>query len=214
MLFPLRHALLLMAAFSVCAFAADDLPKGLFRGTMVGYEGTPALGQLRVANQSGDIFQCGYDSRSYLEMQRRRITVAKLEPGDPLEVLADNPPGSTACYVRTVHVTPPPSSPARQRRIQELKGDTRAPRKEALPRTYVTISGVVTETGESWLTLRTREGPETVRLTGDTRFYGDGLARGREAVQVNMRVSVRAAWNARGMLDAYQVNWGSIVTVK
>ncbi len=215
MFFPLRHALALMAALATCAFAAEDLPRGLFHGAMAGYDGTPANGQLRVTNQAGDLFQCGYDARSYLEMQHKRITVANLREGDPLEVLADHPPGSTVCYVRTVHVTPPGPTPAQQRRAQALKDSARIPRKQdPLPRSMTTISGVVTAATEYSLTLRTRDGQETVALVGDTRYYGDGLARGWDALQVNMRVSVQAGRNRQGALNAYQVSWGSIVTGK
>jgi hypothetical protein len=178
---------------------------------MVGYEGTPAGGRLQAANQDGDVFQCGYDSISYLELQRRRITVAKLEPGDSLEILADNPPGTTDCYVRILHVVPPPSIRAARRAREEARP---ARRIEALERGNLLFSGVVIRADGEWLTLRTREGQETLRLHRDTRFFGDGLSQDREAVAVNMRVAVRAGRNLDGSLDAYQVSWGSIVTVR
>jgi hypothetical protein len=206
MLFPRWFPLLTMAACT--AFAAQQMPKGYFRGTIVGYQGTAARGTLQVADEAGDVYECGYDAQSYLEMWRQRITVAKLEAGDTVRVLADNPPGSTACYVRLVEVGPPPVV-LTSRRVPER---TRLARRTE-QRGDITVSGVVIRADENSLTLRTRDGDETVLLRRDTRYFGDGLDLGRDAVAVNLRVAVRAGRNLDGSLEAYQVSWGSLVTV-
>src|SRR5512141_1101951 len=84
-----------------------DMAKGLFRGSMVSWEGSLTKGVLLARNSAGTVEGCGYDSLSYLELSRRRITIAKLEPGDPLEILADHKPGSRDCYIRMLQVVPP-----------------------------------------------------------------------------------------------------------
>lgn len=208
MLLPRSTAPLLMALAAAGSLAAQNIPRGVFRGTVVGYEGTAAAGRLRVVNSAGEEFQCAYDSYSWLEMQRQRITVAKLEPGDPVEVLADNPPGSTDCYVHSVRVGPPPSPRAKQK-AQEARS---LKRTDPLPRASVTISGVVIRLDQGSLTLRTREGEETILLRRDTRYYGDGRSLTREDVAVNLRVAVRAGRTLFGGLEALQVSWGRLVT--
>src|SRR5678815_2833419 len=57
-----------------------DMAKGLFRGSMVSWEGSLTKGVLLARNSAGTLEGCGYDALSYLELSRRRITIAKLEP--------------------------------------------------------------------------------------------------------------------------------------
>ena len=83
-----RMILIAVALAPLCAPA--DMPKGLFRGQMVSWEGSPAKGVLLARTASGIVEGCGYDSLSFLELSRQRITVAKLEPGDPLEIITDH----------------------------------------------------------------------------------------------------------------------------
>ena len=90
-----------------------DMAKGLFRGSMVSWEGSLTKGVLLARNRTGAVEGCGYDSLSYLELSRRRITIAKLEPGDPLEILTDHKPGSRDCYIRMLQVIPPGPPPTR-----------------------------------------------------------------------------------------------------
>ncbi len=100
-----RMIAIAVALAPLCAPA--DMPKGLFRGQMVSWEGSPAKGVLLARNASGIVEGCGYDSMSFLELSRQRITVAKLEPGDPLEIITDHKPGSRDCYIRMLQVIPP-----------------------------------------------------------------------------------------------------------
>jgi len=89
-----------------------DMAKGMFHGSMVSWEGSLTKGVLLARNSAGTVEGCGYDSLSYLELSRRRITIAKLEPGDPLEILTDHKPGSRDCYIRMLQVIPPGRLPA------------------------------------------------------------------------------------------------------
>jgi hypothetical protein len=82
-----------------------------------------------------------------------------------------------------------------------------APREEWVPRGYLTYSGLVVKSEDSKITLKTRTGSRTLLLRADTRYS--------EAAEplVNKHVFVRAGRNLQGMLEAYQVMWGEILTV-
>jgi len=60
------------------------------------------------------------------------------------------------------------------------------------------------------ITLRTRDGEQTLLLRKDTRYLGDGAQQDAAAVLVNTRVFVRAGRNLEGGVEAYQVMWGEI----
>ena len=183
-----------------------DMPKGLFRGQMVSWEGSPLKGVLLARTATGSVEGCGYDSLSFLELSRQRITVAKLEPGDPLEIITDHKPGSRDCYIRMLQVVPPsrPSSRA--------KPPVPAFRPTLdLPHGDRTISGVIIRRDGKSITLRTHEGEQTVLLRKDTRYVGDGAQQDATAALVNTRVFVRAGPNLYGAIEAYQVMWGEIV---
>jgi hypothetical protein len=183
--------------------APADMPKGLFRGQMVSWEGSPVSGVLLARNSAGTLQGCGYDSLSILELSRRRVTVAKLEPGDPLEIITDHKPGSRDCYIRMLSVVPPGPPPGR------VSAPPKAP-SIVLPRGDRTVSGVVIRNNGRSITLRTRDGEQTLLLRKDTRYLGDGAPRDAAALAVNTRVFVRAGRNLDGGIEVYQIMWGEI----
>lgn len=89
-----------------------DMPKGLFHGQIVSWEGSPTNGILLARNNAGAVEGCGYDALSILELSRQRVSVTKLEPGDPVEIITDHKPGSRDCYIRMLQVIPPGLPPA------------------------------------------------------------------------------------------------------
>jgi hypothetical protein len=181
------------------------MPRGLFHGQMVSWEGSATKGMLLARNNSGVVEGCGYDSLSILELSRQRVTVAKLEPGDPLEIITDHKPGSRDCYIRMLQVIPPAPPPTR------VKPVTAARPTFDLPRGDRTISGVIIRRDARSITLRTRDGEQTLLLRKDTRYLGDGVQQDAAAALVNTRVFVRAGSNLDGGIEAYQVMWGEIV---
>jgi hypothetical protein len=201
---PRWQLLLLAASLSTAA----DMPKGIFHGTMVSFEGSVNAGVLLARNANGDVYGCGYDANSYFEDNHHKTSAANLEPGDPLEILADHKPGSRVCYVRLVQVVqpPPPRSPRREVAapaklvVAPLKGDQ-------------TVSGVVVRLDRGAVTLRTRSGEETLLLRADTLYQCNGLRADAATLAVNDRVSVREGRNADGQTVAYQVIWGNITNV-
>jgi hypothetical protein len=61
------------------------------------------------------------------------------------------------------------------------------------------------------LTLRTRDGEQTLVLRKDTRYLADGAQQDSTALAVNTRVFVRAGRALDGDVEAYQVMWGDVV---
>lgn len=201
----------ILAAALITAFPGfpADMAKGLFRGSMVSWEGSLTKGVLLARNSAGTVEGCGYDSLSYLELSRRRITIAKLEPGDPLEILADHKPGSRDCYIRMLQVVPP-GPPAGRATVSPALTRPAFER----PRGDRTVSGVVIQSSPKSITLRTREGEQTLLLRKDTRYLADGAPQDAAGLTINTRVFVRAGRNLEGGLEAYQVVWGEIAGVR
>jgi len=188
--------------------APADMPKGLFHGQMVSWEGSPTKGILLARNTAGTVEGCGYDALSIVELSRQRITVAKLEPGDPVEIITDHKPGSRDCYIRMLEVVPPGPPPNRVTAVAAKR-----PAFE-LPRGDRTVSGVIIRRDARSMTLRTRDGEQTLLLRKDTRYLGDGAQQDAGALLVNTRVFVRAGPTLDGGVEAYQVMWGDILGVQ
>jgi hypothetical protein len=185
-----------------------DMPKGLFHGRMVSWEGSLTKGVLLASNNAGAVETCGYDALSILELSRQRVTVAKLEPGDPVEIITDHKPGSRDCYIRMLQVVPPAPPPGRMKPVAAARPSLDLPRGDR------TVSGVIIRRDARSITLRTRDGEQTLLLRKDTRYLGDGAQQDAAAALVNTRVFVRAGPNLDGDVEAYQVMWGEIVGVR
>ena len=89
---------------AVAVQAQSPMPVGIVRGKLVSSIGTNRAGEITVRGADG-LASCNYDARTYFEREFEMIHANALAPGDPVEVLADRRPGSTACYARTVQVT-------------------------------------------------------------------------------------------------------------
>jgi len=196
-----------LAFLIAMAVAAAEMPSGYFHGSMLGWEGSSTDGTLRARAASGDIYTCGYDTKSYMEFEKQRIRVDKLREGDPLEVLVYRRPGETACYVLSLEVVPPPKVVRPNRRIDVTPAKARP---ALVPHGTQNIAGVVTQIGAGSLTIRTRTGETTFLLRPDTRYFGNGLRMERADVTANQRLSVEAARNVDGQLEAFQLTWGEL----
>jgi hypothetical protein len=170
----------------------------------VSWEGSLTKGILLARNNAGAVEGCGYDALSILELSRQRVTVAKLEPGDPVEIITDHKPGSRDCYIRMLQVIPPAPPPGRAKPVAATR------QTFDLPRGDRTVSGVIVRRDARSITLRTRDGEQTLLLRRDTRYMGDGAQQDAAAMTVNTRVFVRAGQNLEGGIEAYQVMWGEI----
>jgi hypothetical protein len=188
--------------------AAAEMPSGYFRGAMLGWEGSVAKGELRARSASGEAFTCGFDAKSYLEFEKQRVTVDKLQEGDPLEVLAYRRPGETECYVLSLQVVPPPKPVRPNRRVDVTP--TKAVRATTVRHGNLNVSGVVVQITGAALTLRTRDGEETFLLRRDTRYFGNGLRMEQVDVKMNQRLAVEAGRNSEGQMEAFQLTWGEL----
>lgn len=203
----LSRAIAIVAAIApLCA--AADMPKGLFHGHMVSWEGSPVKGVLLARSAAGIVQACGYDSLSILQLSRRRVPVTKLEPGDPLEIITDHKPGSRDCYIRMLDVVPPAPPSSRVKSVAPARPTFGVPRGDR------TVSGVIIRRDAKSITLRTHDGEQTLLLRKDTRYLGDGTQQDAAAALVNTRVFVRAGPDLYGAIEAYQVMWGEIANVQ
>lgn len=209
-----RCAVLALLAGACLADSADpQMPSGIFRGTMEALDGTASAGRISAKADNGQIYSCGYDSRTYVEINQWRVNMARLQAGDPLEIVTDRKLGSRTCYARTVHVVPPqpklrPSvARAKLERAQERRAEA------LMLHADLTFSGVVTRHDDGVLVVKTRRGDESMRVRPDTRFLQQGLRQDPESLGVNTRVYVEAGVNLKGQLEAYRVVWGEILDV-
>ncbi len=197
--------------FATVACAAE-MPTGYFHGTMVGWTGTPKAGVLLARAANGDVFDCRYDSKTYLEYEKRRVTADKYLEGDPLELLVHRRPGEAVCYILSGEFVPP-AKVVRPTKQQDLKAANmaRAARPPVERHGTRRVAGVVAKVTDRSVVIHTREGDEeTFVFRVDTRFVGNGFRLERSDVKVNQRLEVDAGRNADGELEAFQLTWGTL----
>jgi hypothetical protein len=192
-------------------FAQESAPIGIVRGDLLAWSGTVARGELVFRNADARVFQCSFDERSYFERSNQRISVATLNRGDRVEVLADHKIGSGICYARIVQMVDaepfktaarPRARPATYRSASDLFA----------PRGDMTFAGIILKVSPEELLLRTRaNGRRIILLRPDTRFLGEGQSLEFGSLLVNTRVFIRAGKNLDDQIEAYQVIWGDIL---
>lgn len=172
--------------------AQQIMPVGILHGSVVAWQN----GSLSVRQADGAVYDCAYDKHTLFQRNQWPIQSSDLAGGEPVEVVSDRWPATRTCYVRMVSVVyASPKSPRHQ-----------APAPDVwVPRGYLTYSGLVVNYEDSKITLKTRNGPRTLRLRPDTHYS--------EASQplLNKHVFVRAGRSLEGVLEAYQVMWGEIL---
>jgi hypothetical protein len=215
----MRSGSVLLLLVTLAAGSGEEMPVGFFRGTLLRWEGTVTAGILSAKAASGNVFDCHFDKKTFIELEKWRVNVDKLVVGDPLEVLSerrviDRGSGARECYIMSLEVLPPPK-PVRPGKVKEVKAEIRPASPSVITgRTRMrsgsdTYAGIVTAVTDTTLTLRTRTGVETFRLRKDTRYLGEGLRMELRDVAVNQRVNVEAS-SVDGMLEAFQLVWGSL----
>ena len=185
---------------SISVFGEEAAP-GIARGTIVQAEG----GMLEIRQASGSNLRCGFDSRTWIERDKKRLQMDSLESGVPVEAVTDVRAGR--CYTRTVRLNPPAGLVPARRVTSPARGilDT------LYPRGNLTFAGVVIRRSPTVLVLRTRTEPEKlVKLRDDTRYLDGGLPAIATDVAVNTRVFIRGGKNFENDLEAFQVIWGQI----
>ena len=201
----------LLLVFPV-TLAAQQLPSAaLIRGVLVERDAQATSGEFSVRAHGNQVFRYRFDPKTYVERDQRISEVARLVPGDKVEVVSDEGPGSTLRYARTVHVieTPPPPRPLSQGRVRAY----RTPAERLAPISTLSFAGVVSRLNSDRVVLHTRAGgDQTILLRQDTRYLANGEVVDFAALQPNMRVFVRAGKNLYDQVEAYQVIWGQILS--
>lgn len=206
----MRAALTLCAA-AVAVAAQTAVPPGIVRGDLLEWESVRGGGELSIRTPSHQVFRFSYDARTYVERERERTSIDKLQKGDQLEIVSDQTPGVVLRYARTVHVV----EQAQPRRAQRSFTRSRAYRSaidSIAPRGDLTFAGVVARITGERLVLRTRrDGDKTILLRDDTRFLDNGTQVAASALAPSTRVFIRGSRNFENEIEAYQVVWGEIL---
>lgn len=181
-----------------------QMPMGIIEGRLLGLENS--ILQLELAN--GKQLQCAVDSRTFVDRQRRRLTLNDLKIGDFLELVTERHSPSRPCFARMIHLAAEGLRFGGRDRVGQV---TRAT-ETISPRGNVHLAGVVRDLQTNVLELRTKQdGNLRLRLRPDTQFVQDGLPVTREDLNLQLRVSVRCGYALNGELEVYQIVWGSIL---
>jgi hypothetical protein len=205
----MKHCLgIVLLAWSAAAQAPaqPEVTPPIVRGVLIQAEG----GVLEVRRAAGAPVRCGFDTHTWIEQDKTRLSISALEPGVSIEALTDLRAGR--CYTRTIRIVPAGLTTVARRAPMT---PVRSMVENIYPRGNLTFGGVVLRRSATVLILRTRTEPEKlVRLRDDTRFLESGTPATSADVAVNTRVFVRAGKSLDNDIEAYQVIWGEIVGPK
>lgn len=183
----------------------------LVSGVLLERDAQTASGQFSVRAADDQVFRYLFDPETYVERDDVTTDVARLEPGDQVEVVSDRMPHADLRYAIAIHVlpsTPPRTSAARYRtetRVQDRQ----------IPVGTLFFSGVVSRLSGARVVLRLRDGvDQTILLLKDTRYVDGGNVVDAAALKPNMRVFVQAGKSLYDEVEAYQVVWGQILQPK
>jgi hypothetical protein len=179
-------------------------------GTVLERDPNAAAGQFSVRAASNQVFRYRFDAGTTVERDSRPADVARLQPGDRVEVTSDLPPGAALRYAVSVRVlavsSPPRAAPSRT-------AEGSADRETGFGGT--SFSGVVAQLADGRMTLRLRDGSEKVlTLRQDTTYMAAGKRVDAGTLKPATRVFVEAGRSILGPLEAYRVVWGDIMQPK
>lgn len=210
-----------IACLLVPALSAQVMPPSapLARGAVLERDAQPAGGEFSIRLDNYEVIRYRFDGRTAVEREDYPIDVPRLHPGERVEVLADEVPGSLIGYARTVRSledTRQPVPPS-ARRTRAWSFEAARPYAEDDPlfgRGDLTFSGVISHLNASHLVLHTRQGERTILLGANTRYLDNGEIATAGALSPNMHVFVRASRNLYDEFEGRQVVWGEILEPK
>jgi len=197
---------------TIVLFAQEKPHPGFVRGLLVEWD-TGSSGDISVrAAGSNQIFRFMFDSRTYIEREQHRTTMAALRQGDYIEIVSDQVPNASLRYARTIHALIDAPLPPRPAAPTGMYRRTRSAIDIIAPRGNLTFTGIIARLSDGSLVLRTRQdGEKTFVRRADTYYFEDGIAVEPSALKPNTRVFVRAGHNLDDDLEVYQVIWGEIL---
>jgi len=179
------------------------------RGILLERDPQTITGEFSLRAADNQVFRFRFDGKTSVEREQRSIEVARLEPGEEIEVATDVQ-GSLLRYATGVQVlrspTPPRLLSAGRVRIY------RNPIDRVIPAGTLAFSGVVSRLNGERVILHTRaSGDQTILLRQDTRYVDNGDVVDSTDLKPTMRVFVRAGKTLYNEIEAYQVVWGQIL---
>ncbi len=199
-----------VALIGAVLLAKPPEPEATVRGVLLGWDTGPS-GDLSVRVEGNHVYCFRFDAATRVERDGLQAGFMDLMKGDAIEIVTAPGPNPRLRRAAAVLVLSPRPALARATRR------SLAPRfsilDELYPRGNLTFAGIVTGVGPRRVVLQTRgQGPTEILLRQDTRFVQDGCEVTGAALRVNSRVFVRGTRNLDGVLEAYQVMWGDILS--
>jgi hypothetical protein len=203
----------------VCA--AQTTPAApLVRGVVLERDAQVESGQFSVRAPDNHVYRYQFDAKTIVDRDSQAVEIARLSPGDRVEVVSDSTAGAALRYARTVHVLEEPPRPAQNLgRLRPARTTPQGPSISSADRlsniSSLTYSGTVSRVSPDRLVLRLRTGADqTILLRKDTRYMEDGEGANLADLRPNMRVFVRAGKDVYQQAEAYQVVWGTLLGPK
>jgi hypothetical protein len=177
-------------------------------GVLLDRDAPAPSGEIGVRAPDNQVFRYRFDPQTRVDRDGAPLDVARLNPGDKIEVVSDRMPHADMPYAQAIHVTlNAPRAPSALR--------SRPEPIEYRPDPDLSFSGVVSRLSAARVVLRMRGGADqTILLLQNTRYMDSGSLVDAAALKPNMRVYVQAGKSLYGDVEAYQVIWGQIFQPK
>jgi len=211
----------LAAVISAAQTPVSSAGRALVYGVLIERDTMAANGQFAVRLATNEVLRYRFDAKTYVVRNDSLIDVARILPGEKVEVLSDIVPGSPLRYARDVHVLS--AAPAQVPAAMPIPSAATALNVPVSRQPYsafddtfiytgdLTFSGVVARITADRLVLHTRSGEQALEVRNDTRFLNDGAVAVAADLKPNTRVFVKAGKGLYGQVEAYQIIWGDIL---
>jgi hypothetical protein len=193
--------------------AAADLPSPA-TGVLLERDPQTASGQFSVRLPDHLVLRYRFDARTTVDRNQQLIDVARLKPGEKVEVASEPIPGLVlrhATAVRVIAEAPAPVPITRALPASRIRSANRYI-EDRSPVGNLTYSGVVSRVNGDRIILHLRDGAEqSLLLRKDTRYLLNGDLVDAAVLKLNTPVFVRAGRDLWDQVEAYQVIWGRIL---
>jgi hypothetical protein len=187
-----------------CSSLGAQQPMGIIEGHLEGIESSI----LRLRLTGGKTVECRIDGRTYIDRERRRLTVNELKIEDFLELVTERAGTAPACFARMIHV----ANLGRRFPGRDKVGSVRRATEDFFPRGEVQLHGVARDVQLGWLEIKPKqEDSLRFKIRPDTVFLRDGQEVVLGQLPRNQPVSIRGGYTLGGDLEVYQVTWGTIL---
>jgi hypothetical protein len=210
----MARALMLFLGLSLNAVAQDGPPVRIVEGELLEWNIQSGNGDMALRDLDGKKWLCRVAPETYITRRTHRVTHFGVRPGDSLELVADMRRGETSCLALTIYLRPPDMA-RRFNRLNLIPSPQLGYLDSLWQRGILTFSGVVQSRDEQNLVLLTRSRDAmSFQLRKDTVYANGGREVAAGVLQPFTRVYIRASKLADGKLEAYQVVWGDILTLR